>query len=572
MSPHLLEVDDLAVHYRARRSVVRAVDAVSFTVGEGETVAIVGESGSGKSTTAYALLGLLPRSAAPARGRIVFAGRDLVGLPERRWRELRGREIALIPQDPGTSLNPVQRIGAQVAEALLLSGEAGEGAGRDAVRARTLELLADAGLPEPELRARQYPSQLSGGMRQRALIAIAIAARPRLIVADEPTSALDVTVQRRILDHIGGLIRASGTSMLLITHDLGVAAERADRILVMRSGSIVEQGAPEEVLANPRDPYTRTLIEAAPSLSGAPRPRRAGPAVIPGGAPGDPFAETSPDLAARTGQDRADPAPGGPDEPVVRVEGLVKEFRLPRSSGAPGTVRAVDGVSFAIPRGRTYGLVGESGSGKSTTARLILRLAEPTEGRVLLGGEDVTRTRGAAQRLLRRRMQIVHQNPFASLDPRRTIEQTVTDPLASFGLGSRAQRRRRAAELVDLVALPASVLRRRPAELSGGQRQRVAIARALVLNPELVVCDEPVSALDVSVQAQILDLLAALQAELGVSYLFISHDLAVVRHIADEVGVLHRGRLVESGPTEEIFARARHAYTRELLDAIPGRR
>ncbi|WP_242902319.1 dipeptide ABC transporter ATP-binding protein [Actinomadura terrae] len=552
----LLEVEDLAVRYRARRSVVRAVESASFTVGEGETVAIVGESGSGKSTTAYALLGLLPRSARVTGGRVDFGGRDLTALNERGWRALRGREIALIPQDPGTSLNPVQRVGAQVAEALRLSG----GADRRAARTRALDLLADAGLPDPEVQARQYPSELSGGMRQRVLIAIAIAARPRLIVADEPTSALDVTVQRRVLDHIGGLVRESGTGLLLITHDLGVAAERADRVLVMRSGAIVERGTPGEVLSDPRDPYTRSLIEAAPGLARTPRPRRVRLTAVPAGAPGDPFAAkpaTVPD------------AKPDADGPVLRVEGLVKEFRAPRSSG---TIRAVDDVSFAIPRGRTYGLVGESGSGKSTTARLILRLADPTGGRVFLDGEDITASRGAAQRLLRRRMQIVHQNPFASLDPRRSIERIVTDPLASFGLGSRAQRRRRAAELIDLVALPASVLRRRPAELSGGQRQRVAIARALVLNPEVLVCDEPVSALDVSVQAQILDLLAALQAELGVSYLFISHDLAVVRHIADEVGVLSRGRLVESGPTEQIFAAARHAYTRELLDAIPGRR
>ncbi|WP_242887688.1 dipeptide ABC transporter ATP-binding protein [Actinomadura litoris] len=553
-NPRLLEVEDLAVRYRTRRSVVRAVESASFTVGEGETVAIVGESGSGKSTTAYALLGLLPRAAGVTGGRIAFDGRDLTALPERGWRELRGREIALIPQDPGTSLNPVQRVGAQVAEAVRLAGDADRGG----ARTRALGLLADAGLPDPEAQARRYPSELSGGMRQRVLIAIAIAARPRLIVADEPSSALDVTVQRRVLDHIGGLVRESGTGLLLITHDLGVAAERADRVLVMRSGAIVERGTPGEVLSDPRDPYTRSLIEAAPGLARTPRPRRVRLTAVPGGAPGDPFAvkpAAVPDAAA--------------DGPVLRVEGLVKEFRAPRSSG---TVRAVDDVSFAIPRGRTYGLVGESGSGKSTTARLILRLADPTAGRVFLGGEDITGARGGAQRLLRRRMQIVHQNPFASLDPRRPIERIVTDPLASFGLGSRAQRRRRAAELVDLVALPSSVLRRRPAELSGGQRQRVAIARALVLNPELLVCDEPVSALDVSVQAQILDLLAALQAELGVSYLFISHDLAVVRHIADEVGVLSRGRLVESGPTEQIFAGARHAYTRELLDAIPGRR
>ena len=581
MSTPLLEVEDLAVRYRGRRGrTVTAVEAAGFTIAPGETVAIVGESGSGKSTTAHAILGLLPRSAEVTRGRIRFDGQDLARLPERRLRALRGRRIGLIPQDPGTSLNPVQRVGAQVAEALRLSGRAD----RRTAPARAVDLLADAGLPEPRLRARQYPSQLSGGMRQRALIAIAIAGEPDLIVADEPTSALDVTVQRRILDHIDGLIRASGTSMLLITHDLGVASERADRILVMRAGRIVEEGTPDRVLSDPRDPYTRALIEAAPSLADAPRPRRVRPSVVLSGAPGDPFADLGPgpgeEPAGKPGAgSETEPegsADGLRDVPVVRVEGLVKEFRLPRSSGRAdtgrgGTVRAVDDVSFAIPRGRTFGLVGESGSGKSTTARIILRLTDPTAGRVYLGEDDITDARGARQRLLRRRVQIVQQNPYASLDPRRTVEQIVTDPLASFGLGSRAQRRRRAAELADLVALPSSVLGRRPAELSGGQRQRVAIARALVLNPELVVCDEPVSALDVSVQAQILDLLAALQAALGVGYLFISHDLAVVRHIAHEVGVLHRGRLVETGPTEQIFAGAGHAYTRELLDAIPGR-
>ncbi|WP_410631048.1 dipeptide ABC transporter ATP-binding protein [Amycolatopsis sp. cmx-4-83] len=538
----LLEVADLAIDYRGRRTPVRAVDAVSFTVGEGETVAVVGESGSGKSTTAHAVLGLLPASARVTSGRITFAGTELTALSARRWRSVRGRQIALVPQDPGTSLNPVQRIGTQVAEALLLSGAAG----RRTARARAVELLAEAGLPDPEVQARRYPGQLSGGMRQRALIAIAIAGRPRLIVADEPTSALDVTVQRRILDRIGSLVRDTGTGLVLITHDLGVAAERADRLLVMRAGAVVERGTPADVLTDPHDPYTKSLIAAAPGLTDAPR-RQLELTTTPGGAPGDPFAAASATAPERDGD-------------LLRVEGLVKEFPLPRR----GSVRAVDDVSFAVPAGRTFGLVGESGSGKSTIARLVLRLTEPTAGRVVFGGTDL--------RDFRRRVQLVHQNPFASLDPRRTVEQVVADPLASFGLGTRKQRRQRAAELTDLVALPSAVLRRRPGELSGGQRQRVAIARALVLNPELVVCDEPVSALDVSIQAQILDLLAAVQAELGVAYLFISHDLAVVRHFADEVGVLHRGRLVETGPAAQLFAAPAHAYTQELLAAIPGRR
>ncbi|WP_020572807.1 dipeptide ABC transporter ATP-binding protein [Parafrankia discariae] len=551
--PALLEIDGLEVDYRPRDGVVHAVRSVSLRVAAGEVVAIVGESGSGKSTTAHAVLRLLPRSARIAAGRVRFDGQDVTGLSERRFRALRGRDIALIPQEPTTSLNPTQRIGAQVAEVLIVHGLADRRtAGREALR-----VLADAGMPEPELRARQYPSQLSGGLCQRALIAVAIAAKPRLIVADEPTSALDVTVQRQILDHLAGLTRDAGTSVLLVTHDLGVAAERADRILVMADGRIVEEGAPERILDAPEHPYTRTLIAAAPGLE--PRPRTV-PRPAPATAAGPPAA-TGPPAAAVP-----------PEAPHVRVDDLVKEFRLPRSGSSARAVRAVDGVSFTIRRGRTFALVGESGSGKSTAARLVLRLTEPTSGRIVLAGEDVTHTRGEAQRALRRRMQIVYQNPYASLNPRFTVEQIITDPLASFGVGSRAERRRRAAELVDLVALPAAMLARRPAELSGGQRQRVAIARALALRPELVVCDEAVSALDVSVQAQILDLLGRLQTELGVSYLFISHDLAVVRRIADEVGVMHRGRLVETGSTEAVFTSPADPYTRELLASIPRRR
>nr|WP_154677329.1 ABC transporter ATP-binding protein [Parafrankia discariae] len=549
----MLEIDGLEVDYRPRDGVVHAVRSVSLRVAAGEVVAIVGESGSGKSTTAHAVLRLLPRSARIAAGRVRFDGQDVTGLSERRFRALRGRDIALIPQEPTTSLNPTQRIGAQVAEVLIVHGLADRRtAGREALR-----VLADAGMPEPELRARQYPSQLSGGLCQRALIAVAIAAKPRLIVADEPTSALDVTVQRQILDHLAGLTRDAGTSVLLVTHDLGVAAERADRILVMADGRIVEEGAPERILDAPEHPYTRTLIAAAPGLE--PRPRTV-PRPAPATAAGPPAA-TGPPAAAVP-----------PEAPHVRVDDLVKEFRLPRSGSSARAVRAVDGVSFTIRRGRTFALVGESGSGKSTAARLVLRLTEPTSGRIVLAGEDVTHTRGEAQRALRRRMQIVYQNPYASLNPRFTVEQIITDPLASFGVGSRAERRRRAAELVDLVALPAAMLARRPAELSGGQRQRVAIARALALRPELVVCDEAVSALDVSVQAQILDLLGRLQTELGVSYLFISHDLAVVRRIADEVGVMHRGRLVETGSTEAVFTSPADPYTRELLASIPRRR
>ncbi len=382
-------------------------------------------------------------------------------------------------------------------------------------------------------------------MRQRVLIAMAIAAKPKLIIADEPTSALDVTVQRLILDHIQSLTEALGTAVLLVTHDLGIAADRAQRIVVMSRGRVVEAGPARQILDQPSHPYTRQLLRSAPSLAVA---RPAAPLR---------------------------PAPGraAADRPLVTVENLAKEFPLPRvAGGATRSVRAVHDVSFSINRGETFALVGESGSGKSTTARLVLRLVEPSAGRISFDGMEITRARGEALRRLRRRAQLIYQNPYASLDPRFPISEVITEPLRVSRVGDRASRRARARELVDRVALPASVLDRRPAELSGGQRQRVAIARALALSPDLVVCDEPVSALDVSVQAQVLELLAELQAATGVAYLFISHDLAVVRQIAHRVAVMRAGRIVEIGTTGELFDRPNHAYTRELLAAIPGGR
>jgi len=530
----LLTVDDLAVSYRTRHGDVHAVRDVSLHVDEGETVAVVGESGSGKSTTAAAVVRLLAPAARIERGTIDLLGRDVAQASPRELQAVRGLLVGLVPQDPTVSLNPVKRIGDQVAEVLRIHGLAD----RRAAGIEAVEALRRAGLPEPELRARQYPHELSGGMRQRVLIAIALVARPRLLVADEPTSALDVTVQRQILDHLDTLTAETGTGVLLITHDLGVAADRADRIVVMSQGRVVEAGTPDEVLGSPREAYTRQLLAAAPSLRGA-RPVSV------------PVALDAP--------------------PALEVRGLVKDFPLPRSGGG-GTLRAVDDVSFRVPRGGTLALVGESGSGKSTTARLALRLAEPTAGQVLVGGRDVSHTRGSELRALRRQMQVVYQNPYSSLDPRWSVGQIVGEPLRAFGVGDRRTRATRTAELLDLVALPVSVAQRRPAELSGGQRQRVAIARALSVRPDLVVLDEPVSALDVSVQAQILDLLAELQRELGVTYLFISHDLAVVRQVAHDVVVLRQGRVVERGKVEDVFADPQHAYTAELLAAIPGAR
>jgi peptide/nickel transport system ATP-binding protein len=529
----LLAVRGLRVDYRTARGPLHALGGVDLDVEAGEVVAVVGESGSGKSTLAHAVIGLLPANGHVTAGTAELDGQELTGLGEKGLRRIRGRRVGLVPQDPTVSLNPVKKIGDQVAEVLRVHGLAD----RRSARIKAVDLLERAGLPEPGVRARQYPHELSGGMRQRVLIAVAVAADPALIIADEPTSALDATVQRRILDHLESLIKGSGTAMLLVTHDLGVAADRADRLVVMSGGRIVETGPTREVLADPKDSYTRTLLAAAPGL----RP------VVSG-------------IHRRNDVSHS--------RPLAEVRDLVREFPLPGG----GKLRAVDGVSFDIAAGETLALVGESGSGKSTTARLVLRMDDPTSGEVHFDGVDITRLRGRPWRELRRRAQLVYQNPYASLDPRFSVEEVVAEPLRAFGVGDAKARHARAAELVERVALPVSVLDRRPVELSGGQRQRIAIARALALSPDLVVCDEPVSALDVSVQAQVLDLLAELQADAGLTYLFISHDLAVVRSIAHRVGVMAEGRLVELAPTAELFDAPQQDYTRELLAAIAGRR
>lgn len=529
----LLSVRDLAVQYRTRQGLVDAVRGVSLEVEAGSVTALVGESGSGKSTVAQSVIGLLAANGRVAGGSITLSERtdgltDLVGLSEKGWRHLRGRCIALIPQDPGNSLNPVATIGWSVGEALRIHGWKD----RRKIDARVIDLLERVGIDDPEARARQHPHELSGGMRQRVLIAAALALEPELIIADEPTSALDVTVQRTVLDLLDELRAESGTGILFITHDLAVAADRSDQIVVLRGGQVQEAGPSSAVLTAPTAEYTRTLLADAPSLASV--VERTPPTV---------------DAAAR---------------PLVEVAGLTQEFH--RAGRSP--LLAVDDVSFTVARGTTHALVGESGSGKTTTGRSIAGFNRPTSGEIRVGETDVTALR--SRRAFHRTTQLVYQNPYASLDPRQSIASILTEPLRNFGIGSRADRVERAQHHLELVSLAPEIGARHPHELSGGQRQRVAIARALIVEPELVVLDEAVSALDVTVQAQILRLLARLQAELGLTYVFISHDLAVVRQISDTVSVLQRGRQVEYGPAQRVFDAPEHEYTRQLLAAIPG--
>ena len=529
MTGSLLDVRGLTVDYVTDRGRHTAVSDVSLAVGPGRVTALVGESGSGKSTLGQAVLGLLPNAARVASGSIRLGELELLGLPERRLRALRGARIGLVPQDPTGSLNPVRSVGASIAETFRVHGD------RDhaKIRRRVLELLERVGIDDPVTRARQFPHELSGGMKQRVLIAAAIALEPDLIVADEPTSALDVTVQKTVLDLIDSLRRESGTGVLLITHDLAVAADRADEVVVLRGGSVQETGRASEVLAHPSAEYTRTLLADAPSLSSVVERR-------------------TPDAT--------------PARPLIEVQGLRREYAR---RGAEPFV-AVDDVSFTVAAGTTHALVGESGSGKTTTGRAVAGFQRPTAGTVRVDGVDVAALSGRGLRDHRRVVQLVYQNPLASLDPRQRVGRAIEEPLRNFGLGGATARAERVRHQLEQVALDPALASRYPAELSGGQRQRVAIARALVLDPRVVVLDEAVSALDVTVQAQILRLLARLQEELGLTYLFISHDLAVVRQIADTVSVLRRGRQVETGPVARVFDDPRSADTRELLAAIPG--
>ena len=529
----LLTVRGLRVDYTTPKGTNAALRGIDLDVDRGEVVAVVGESGSGKSTIAHALVRLLPEEATIAGGDIRFDDVDVMSLSQRALRRVRGARIGFVPQDPSHSLNPVLRIGEQIAEVVRRH----LGLTPPAAAARAIEILDEVGVPEPARRARQYPHELSGGLRQRVLIGIAWACNPELVIADEPTSALDATVQRHVLDRMQAMRAAHGTSVLLVTHDLGVAADRADRIVVVNKGEIVERGASAEVLADPQHEYTRRLVAAAPGL----RSRR---------------------LEPSGGASRAVPEES---EPFLRVRGLSKTYG---STGSP--IVAADDLEFSIDRGTTFAIVGESGSGKSTTARMIARIVESDAGTITFDGADITRLRGTALRQLRRRLQVVYQNPFGSLDPRMTIGAIIDEPLRAFGMGSRGERASTVRDLMADVRLDPALADRRPAQLSGGQRQRVAIARALALRPEMIILGEPVSALDVSVQEQVLQLLVDLQAEHALTYLFISHDLGVIRQISDEVAVMRRGVILEQGSAGRVFAAPQHDYTRDLLGAIPG--
>ena len=542
----LLELKDLKISFTSSTGVVDAVRGVNLTIYPGQSVAIVGESGSGKSTTAMAVIGLLPGTGKVTGGTILFNGKDITGLSDKEMQHYRGSDIGLVPQDPMSNLNPVWSIGTQVKESLRANNVV---EGSEANK-RVVELLQEAGLDDAERRAKQYPHEFSGGMRQRALIGIGLAARPKLLIADEPTSALDVTVQRRILDHLEGLTHELGTAVLFITHDLGLAAERASHLVVMHRGRVVESGPSLDILRDPQHPYTQRLVKAAPSLASA-RIQSAQEQGI----------ESSELLAGKA---------EASDEEVIRVENLTKEFDIRGEKGAKKKLLAVDDVSFSLRKGATLALVGESGSGKSTVANMVLNLLDPTSGKVFYKGTDLS-TLGSHELFeMRRKLQVVFQNPYGSLDPMYSIYRCIEEPLVVHKTGNRKEREARVAELLDMVAMPRSTMRRYPNELSGGQRQRIAVARALALNPEVIVLDEAVSALDVLVQNQILQLLAGLQEELDLSYLFITHDLAVVRQTADDVAVMRQGKLVESGTVDEIFANPTESYTRDLIDSVPG--
>ena len=606
----VLRVEGLRTRFASDGRLVRAVDGVSFTLHRGETLGLVGESGCGKSVSALSILRLIPNPPGEiAAGSVVFAGRDLLSLPAAEMRRVRGNMISMIFQEPMTSLNPVMTIGRQIAEIVVRHQRLSRKAAFD----RAAEMLDLVRLSEPRRRLGQYPHQLSGGMRQRVMIAMALACNPRALIADEPTTALDVTVQAQILELLRELQARLGTAILLITHDLGVVAEAADRVLVMYAGRVVEEAEVGPLFAAPRHPYTRGLLAAMPYVRASGRVRSGRLSEIPGTVPrldrataGCAFAprcsftldrcrRETPELeekrprhrtacwaklpaaaawsAQEAGSAGEEIVEGAATRPtVLEVCDLKTHFRLARGLGAAfgETVKAVDGLSFTIRSGETLGLVGESGCGKSTAGKTVLRLIEPTAGRILIEGQDITRLDESAMRPIRRQVQMVFQDSYSSLNPRVKAGDIVAEPLRVHRLGGRKERRDRVAALFERVGLHPDRMDHFPHRFSGGQRQRIGIARALALNPKLILCDEPVSALDMSIQAQIINLMQDLQDGLGLSYLFISHDLGVVEHISHRVAVMYVGRIVELADRATLFGSPRHPYTEALLSAVPS--
>jgi peptide/nickel transport system ATP-binding protein len=593
----LLEVDELRTMFDTDEGPIAAVDGISFRLDPGRTLGIVGESGSGKSVTALSIMRLLESTGRITHGRVAWLGRDLVRLVDPAMREIRGREISMIFQEPMTSLNPVFTVGNQVTEAILLH----QAIDRASARQRTIDLFREVGIAEPEQRVDAFPHQMSGGQKQRVMIAMALSCNPRLLIADEPTTALDVTIQAQILDILRQLRDQRHMSILFITHDLGVIAEIADEVVVMLKGRIVEHGPVLDIFSQPRHPYTKGLLACRPRLDNL---YKRLPTV-------SDFMETreTPNgwevvekkldaarldylthrgrgrlLHPRTVLDKlghpweegrhAADTTAIPEEqsPLLRVEDLKVHFPVRKGLllRTVGHVRAVDGIRFDVYRGQTLGLVGESGCGKTTTGRAILRLIEPTAGRILYDGVDIARLQSGPLRQMRRRLQIIFQDPYGSMNPRMTIEAALIEPMSLFGIGRSAKERRdRAVALLDEVGLESRHLRRYPHEFSGGQRQRICIARALSVEPEFILCDESVSALDVSVQAQVLNVLKELQETRGLTYIFISHDLSVVKFMADMIAVMNQGRILEFGPAETIYAHPRDPYTRKLIAATP---
>ncbi|WP_371795353.1 dipeptide ABC transporter ATP-binding protein [Streptomyces sp. NBC_01718] len=540
----LVEVKDLTIDFGS----IRAVDGLSFTLEEGAALGVVGESGSGKSASAYALLGLHRGTGARVGGSIRVAGVDVQAADDAELRALRGAKAAMVFQDPLSSLDPYYAVGDQIAEVYRVHTRA---SGR-AARARAVEVLDRVGIPDAVRRSRSRPHEFSGGMRQRALIAMALACEPQLLIADEPTTALDVTVQAQILDLLHSLRRETGMGLLLVTHDVGVAAESVDEVLVMQSGREVERGPVAEVLGAPRQPYTRELLAAVPRVD-AKRPE---PVPVPAARvadAGDPRPDAAVSRVAQTG------------EPLLEAIDLRREFGRGRSR-----VTAVDGVSLTVHPGETLGIVGESGSGKTTLGRMLVRLLDPTAGRLHYRGTEIGSLSDKALRPHRRELQMVFQDPVASLNPRRSIGESVADPLRAAGALDDTRIRARVQELLERVGLDPDRYDRYPHEFSGGQRQRVGIARALAADPKLIVCDEPVSALDVTTQARVTALLAELQRELGLGLVFIAHDLAVVRQVSDRVAVMRQGRIVEQGSVDEVYGAPQDPYTRQLLAAVPA--